>query len=97
MFVDPPCIRRVWFEAVSEPAAREICGRWGLGFKGAANAPKATPLPEVYKEKQARELLGGVCRATLYRWITLGKVDRVPNFRHVLITRESIERGDWRR
>lgn len=52
----------------------------------------ASPLPESYELDKARELLGGISRSTVYREIHNGLLERVPNTRRVLITRESIEK-----
>lgn len=97
VYIESPHVRRVWFEARSEDAARELCARWSFGYDGPSNAPKANPIEEAYHWKKACQVLGGISYKTLTRWVTLGKVERVSNCRRLMITRESVERGDWKR
>ncbi len=87
-------IRRVYFEAQDDEEARALCAQWGAGLEGPATRPetKTEPLPAAYDEKTARKLLGGISQATLYRWLAVGKLDRVADTRRLLITRSSIER-----
>lgn len=86
-------IRRMWFEAPGESEARDFARRCGAGLTGASLRPAdAEPLPEAYDEKTARTMLGGISRATLYRFLSAGKLDRVSGTRKVLVTRQSIER-----
>jgi hypothetical protein len=97
--VDEGDIRRIWFEAENRELAHTFCRRKGFGFDGTAS-PLPTfatsedqgPLPEAYDEKTARRMLGGISLATLYRWLEEEKVERVPNTRRLLVTRQSIER-----
>lgn len=102
--VDEGEIRRVWFEAADPDLAHEFCRRKQFGFDATVNAfpspaPTGEPVPaaEAYDGNTARRLLGGISVATLYRWLDEGKVDRVPNTRRLLVTRESLERLTRRR
>ncbi len=85
--------RRMTFEAEDLDDARAQAGKWGVGVEGEAPETGAvkTALPEAYDLKTASTLLGGVCRYTIWKWLTLGKLERVPDIRRVLITRRSIE------
>lgn len=88
-------LRRLHFEAVSDSEAQRVCATWGAGLEGPASFPRnaiADAMPVAYNEKTARKLLGGISQATLYRWLAIGKVERVPDTRRILITRSSIER-----
>lgn len=87
-------IRRLWFQAAGEEEARQLCVTWNAGYEGPARGPEfhTTPAPEAYDEKTARALLGGVSKMTLWRWVAVGKLDRVPGTRRFLVTRSSIER-----
>lgn len=82
------------FEAEDADEAREIAEAWGIGVEGETRevATVAAPVPEAFNEKTARQMLGGISRATLWREMALGRLERVPNTRRVLITRASIER-----
>jgi hypothetical protein len=84
-------VRRVWLEAATEEEAMETCVRWNVGLEGLASRPKEEPA-HAYDEKTARRLLGGISRTTLYKELTLGRLERVSDTRKVLITRESLER-----
>jgi hypothetical protein len=89
----------VTFEATNEEEAVDIAKRWGIGMEGeicddqpeiAVNG--VAPEPVAYDLKTASKLLGNVCRRTIWNWIVLRRLDRVPGCRKTLITRESIER-----
>lgn len=93
-YVEQGQLRRLWFEAEDEAKARSFAVRCGAGLEGESAQPHAepAPLPEAYDEKTARRLLGGLSRTTLWKEIRTGRLDRVPNTRRVLVTRQSIER-----
>ena len=61
----------------------------GPGQRPGASTTKA------YNAKDACRLLGGVSQKTLWRWCALRYLERVPNTRKVLITRQSIEARKW--
>jgi len=89
-----PCrgrLIRIWFDAVSEEDALSVAQACHGGLEG----PSPAPAPEqlAVPIKKARELLGGVSRATIYNWLAVGQLDRVPGTSRVLITRSSIERA----
>jgi hypothetical protein len=52
----------------------------------------AAPMPDVYASKTASRLLGNVSRSTIYKWLTTGRLERIPESRKILITRKSVER-----
>lgn len=97
VYTDLGYVRRIWFEAPSEEAARSFCVRCGAGLQGPAVRPaNESPPPAVYDIDAARALLGNVSRATIRREVIKGRLARVPNLRKVLITRESLEKwGKW--
>lgn len=87
-------IHRMTFEAVNDETAASLAREWNVGLEGKTELPNVKeplPLPESYPLEVAQKLLGGVSRSTIYREIHLGLLDRVPNTRRVLITRQSIE------
>jgi uncharacterized protein with von Willebrand factor type A (vWA) domain len=91
-------LRRMFFEAENEQEARDFAAKCGAGLEGPATHVAdwlPAEAPENYDEKTARRLLGGVSRSTLYRELALGKLERVPGLRKVLVTRRSLER--WRK
>jgi hypothetical protein len=90
-------IRRVIFEATDAAEALTLATGWNLGLEGEAPAGPdcegaAAPVPELYDLETSRRLLGGVSRGTIYRWLLIGKLERDPDSRKVLLTRRSIER-----
>jgi hypothetical protein len=54
---------------------------------------RSAPEPVAFDITRAREILGGISRATVYAWLALGRLERVPGTRRVLITRSSLERA----
>ena len=101
LYIEDGDVRRLWFEAPSEEKARDFARRCGAGLEGASDRPDTTvPLPEAYDEVTTRKLLGGVrddgtpgvSRSFLYKELTLGRLERVPGTRRLLITRASIEK-----
>lgn len=85
--------RRVWFQALGETEARQICRHLNLGFEGRGSAPESKSLsPVALDTKAAQQALGGVSRATVYRMLHRGEITRLPGCRRLLITRASIER-----
>lgn len=54
-------------------------------------AVSAAP-PVAYNIKDACRMLGGIKRATIYRWLHSGRLSKIPDVGRVLITRKSIER-----
>lgn len=85
-------LRRVYFDAEDAEEARGLAMACNAGLEGPASRPEV-PLPVAYGLKEARELLGGISRATVYNWVALGKLERVAGTRRLLLTRESIERA----
>ena len=86
--------RQAVFDAADIAEARETCSRWGAGLQGEAachERPAFDSLPEAYEQKEARRLLGGISRSTLYRELALERLTRMPGTRRLLVTRESIE------
>jgi len=95
VFVVGSEIRRLSFDAKDVDEARGICTKWGVGLEGESATLDPTPkmqAPVAYDTATACRLLGGISRTTLYKWLSLGYVCRVPATRRFLITRESIER-----
>ena len=84
-----PC--RLLIEAETEEEATLIASKANSALEGPAIRPKI-PEAQAYGCKEAQRLLGGVSRWTLYRWIALGRLERVDGTRKVLITRRSLER-----
>ena len=72
-----------------------VAASCNAGLQGEAFTPNPAPadLPFAYDQRKARELLGGISRATLYNWLAVGRLERVPDTRRVLITRQSLERA----
>ncbi len=87
-------VRRVILEAEHLEEARQVAQRWAVGIEGEApDRPLPKPVePEAFNLDDTRRLLGGVSRATIYRWCWEGRLQRVPNTGRLLITRKSIER-----
>lgn len=88
-------IRRVVYEAKDITEAKLLASKWGVGIEGetvAFSGESPPPLPEVYNEKTARYLLGGISRTTLYAELATGRLQRIAGTRRVLVTRRSIER-----
>jgi hypothetical protein len=84
-------LRRMWFEASSENEARGFAARCGAGLEGPANRATEEPtVPEYYDAETACKLLGGISRTTLWKELAVENLERVPNTRRVLVTRESI-------
>lgn len=94
VFVANGEIRRLWFQAASEEEARAFCLQFNAGYEGLSRTPETEvkPAPEAYNATTARELLGGISESTLYRELSEGKLERVPDTRRLLITRASLER-----
>ncbi len=84
-------LRRIWFDAVDEDDARRVALACNAGLEGAAMRPE--PSRVAFNLQEARELLGGVSRATIYNWVAVGRLERVANTRRLLVTRESLERA----
>lgn len=84
-------LRRIWFDAEDEEDARVVAQHCHAGLEGPGERPKAEQV--AYGLKEARELLGGVSRATIYNWVAIGRLERVPQTRRLLLTRESLERA----
>jgi len=85
-------LRHVTYEAADESEARAIAKKWDIGFAGEAAAEpviKSTE-PEAFCLEDAQQMLGGVSRATVYRWLDNGRLQRVRDTRRVLITRKSV-------
>lgn len=85
-------LRRVYFDAADAEEARGIAMACNAGLEGPAQRPEV-PAPVAFSLNEARELLGGVSRATIYNWVALGRLERVAGTRRLLLTRESIERA----
>ncbi len=94
VYVEDGGLLRMWFEAGDAEKARAFAARCGAGLEGEAARPEAgnPAIPEAYDEETARHILGNISRSTLYRDLAVGRLDRVPDTRKVLVTRESIER-----
>ncbi len=85
-------LRKVTYEATSEAEAQEIAKLWDIGFAGEAAAEPTikSAEPEAFSLEDAQRMLGGVSRATIYRWLEFGRLQRVRDTRRVLITRRSV-------
>ncbi len=85
-------LRRVTFEATDDSEAREIAKKWEVGFAGeAATEPVIKSAePEAFCLGDTQRMLGGVSRATIYRWLDIGRLQRVRDTRRILITRKSV-------
>lgn len=94
VFIENGVLRHMWFEAVDESEARSTCSRLGAALEGetARLQVEHEPMPELYNAETARRILGGISRSTLYKEIVLGRLERVPGIRRILITRSSLER-----
>ena len=90
-------VRRLKFEATDIEEAQALAARWGAGVEGEVERADAPPLPVAYGMTSARQVLGGVSRSQVYVWLTLGRLERLPGTRRVLITRESIEKFQRRK
>lgn len=86
---------RIFYDAPDNAQARLIAAACNAGLEGEAHTPNPAPAeaPHAYGLQKARELLGGVSRATVYNWLAVGRLERVPETRRVLITRSSLERA----
>lgn len=86
--------RRLTFEADDEEEALSISTKWNVGLSGETLPPGVAPapVPDVYDLRTAARLLGNISHATIYRWVKLGRLERIPDTRKVLITRQSVER-----
>jgi hypothetical protein len=93
VYVANGALRRMNFEASDEAEARDFAIRCGAGLEGESTRSESRfePLPVAYDAKTARRLLGGVSRSALYKELVLGRLERVPGTRRVLITRTSLE------
>ena len=86
-------IRRLWFEAADVVEAQATAAACGAGLEGPSAVPgNACEPPVSFPLDEARRLLGGVSRSTVYRDIARGRLARVPGLRRIQITRESILR-----
>lgn len=87
-------VRNMEFEADDEADAKSRAVQWGVGLTGpaASRDRAAPPVPEAFDLKDTCRLLGNVSRATIYRWLARGLLERVKDTEKVLITRKSIER-----
>lgn len=83
-------LHRIYFDASDVEEARQVAIACHAGLEGEARRPES-PAPVAFDMKEARSLLGGVSRATVYNWLAEGRLERVPGTRKVLITRSSIE------
>jgi hypothetical protein len=83
-------VRRITFDAADLIEAKRVAAACNAGLEGEA-IPDA--VPEAFGVQKTRELLGGVSRGTIYNWLAVGRLDRVPGTRRVLVTRSSIERA----
>ena len=94
IFVTDGLARRMIFEAKDHDEAVKIAALWNVGVEGETSSmhEAPTPPPEVYDEKNARRLLGGISLSSLYRELALGQLERMPGTRRLLITRRSIEK-----
>ena len=81
---------RIQFGASDERDALNVAAACNGGLAPGGGEPIQEPV--AYDVKKARELLGGVSRATIYNWLAVGRLERVPGIRRVLITRTSLER-----
>jgi hypothetical protein len=84
-------LRRIFFDAADVDDARRTAIACNAGLEGEAR--RSEPARIAYSLQEARELLGGVSRATVYNWVALGRLERVPNTRRLLVTRQSLERA----
>lgn len=82
---------RIHFDALDERDALNVAMACNGGLAPDSGEP-VVPGPVAYDVQKARELLGGISRATVYAWLAVGRLERVPGTRRVLITRTSIER-----
>lgn len=62
------------------------------GWRLPSVRPAPAPEPVAFDLHRTREILGGISRATVYAWLALGRLERVPGTRRLLITRSSLER-----
>ncbi|HTH46789.1 MAG TPA: hypothetical protein VMB21_04710 [Candidatus Limnocylindria bacterium] len=90
-------IRRIAFEAENTEEAQRLAAKLGFGLIGDAHEesilPQEQPVdPKAYDSTNARRLLGGISRTSLYRLLARGKLDRLPDTRKILVTRASIDR-----
>lgn len=86
-------VRRLTLEAENLEEARGIAAPWGVGIEGEGSSIAGPPpIPEAYNVADACTLLGKISRATLYRMLAVGNVERLPGRGKVLVTRLSIER-----
>lgn len=99
IFVSGGKARNVTFEAESPEEAVQIAERWGVGVTGEARETAGVtivaPEPESYDIETAGKILSPknpLSRSTLIRMVAREELDRVPNTRRFLITRESIVR-----
>ena len=87
--------RRLSFEANDAEEALSIGLKWNVGLEPESvlqAAPStALPIPDVYDFATAARLLGNVSRSTIYKWLVLGRLVRIPKSRKILITRQSVE------
>lgn len=85
---------RIHFDATDERDALNVAIACNGGLVPGGGEPVQEPV--AYDVKKVRELLGGVSRATVYAWLAVGRLERVPGTRRVLVTRTSLERAATR-
>jgi hypothetical protein len=82
--------RRLFYDAADEKEALAMAQYLGAALEG--EAPTEAPcVPVAVDEKEARRLLGGIGRSTLYEHIALGRLERVPGVGRLLVTTRSIQ------
>ena len=70
---------------------RRAAARKAYGETAESYPAETTPL--AYDLKEAQKLLGGLGRTSVFRWIKMGRLERIGGTRRVLITRKSVERA----
>ena len=94
VFIVEGTTRKMTYEARDLAEAKALASKWGAGVMGEVAAPGevAAILPQAYPWREAARQLGGVSRSQIYNWLSLGRLQRLPSTRRVLITRESVEK-----
>lgn len=87
-------VRRMTFEATNSNEAQALASDWGVGVDGEVERKQAAAaeVPMAFDLAAVRRILGGVSRSQIYVWLTLGRLERLPGTRRVLITRASVEK-----
>lgn len=87
-------VRHMTVEATDEQEARSLgANPQPFGVQGEAmpcGSPAATASP-VFDLREVTNLFK-VSRGTVHRWLIEGRLERIPDIRKILITRESVER-----